>query len=260
MRVRFSDSEQWSSPVKPPRSQNYVKPHDARTRVRLGISRTVSGLPAALSASRAPRKTVPCFEPRVRIALGPRALLRIGPRGSLNGTPNCSPPPPLRLGDARPPCCGPGTGRKAAVEATSPLARFDPHGTRLALPIPCAASRPLLSGERGAVAPQAECPQLAAGCSHPAIGGWSRYADALRLDNERSHADANRAKLRTGFHCLPADLWKLGARSFPEQQLLAARAPVGSFLFEPAILSFPVLALRLHNARTRTAAEIPARP
>src|SRR5260370_24616319 len=33
MRVRFSDSEQWSSPVKPPRSQNYVKPHDARTRV-----------------------------------------------------------------------------------------------------------------------------------------------------------------------------------------------------------------------------------
>src|SRR6266446_6287178 len=32
MRVRFSDSEQWSSPVKPPRSQNYVKPHDARAR------------------------------------------------------------------------------------------------------------------------------------------------------------------------------------------------------------------------------------
>jgi len=32
MRVWFSDSEQWSSPVKPPRSQNYVKPHDARTR------------------------------------------------------------------------------------------------------------------------------------------------------------------------------------------------------------------------------------
>src|SRR5260370_19936045 len=32
MRVRFSDSEQWSSPVKPPRSQNYVKPNDARTR------------------------------------------------------------------------------------------------------------------------------------------------------------------------------------------------------------------------------------
>src|SRR6266446_1339070 len=34
-RVRFSDSEQWSSPVKPPRSQNYVKPHDARTRAQL---------------------------------------------------------------------------------------------------------------------------------------------------------------------------------------------------------------------------------
>src|SRR6266404_1593417 len=36
MRVRFSDSEQWSSPVEPPRSQNYVKPHDARTRVQTG--------------------------------------------------------------------------------------------------------------------------------------------------------------------------------------------------------------------------------
>jgi hypothetical protein len=36
MRVPFSDSEQWSSPVKPPRSQNYVKPHDARTRVHEG--------------------------------------------------------------------------------------------------------------------------------------------------------------------------------------------------------------------------------
>src|SRR5258706_13092640 len=34
MRVRFSDSEQWSSPVKPPRSQNYVKPHDARAPYR----------------------------------------------------------------------------------------------------------------------------------------------------------------------------------------------------------------------------------
>jgi hypothetical protein len=31
----LSDSEQWSSPVKPPRSQNYVKPHDARTRVHV---------------------------------------------------------------------------------------------------------------------------------------------------------------------------------------------------------------------------------
>ncbi len=44
MRVRFSGSEQWSSPVKPPRSQNYVKPHDARTRVhvakvRFGLAR-----------------------------------------------------------------------------------------------------------------------------------------------------------------------------------------------------------------------------
>ena len=38
MRVRFSDSEQWSSPVKPPRSQNYVKPHDARTRVHVAKS------------------------------------------------------------------------------------------------------------------------------------------------------------------------------------------------------------------------------
>src|SRR6266446_9408608 len=50
MCVRFSDSEQWSSPVKdseqwsspvkPPRSQNYVKPHDARTRVLVGPAPT----------------------------------------------------------------------------------------------------------------------------------------------------------------------------------------------------------------------------
>src|SRR5258707_14478598 len=38
MRVRFSDSEQWSAAVKPPRSQNYVKPHDARTRVHVANS------------------------------------------------------------------------------------------------------------------------------------------------------------------------------------------------------------------------------
>jgi len=41
MRVRFSDSEQWSSPVKPPRSQNYVKPHDGRARPSRG-SRSMS--------------------------------------------------------------------------------------------------------------------------------------------------------------------------------------------------------------------------
>src|SRR5260370_5231605 len=41
-RVRFSDSEQWSSPVKPPRSQNYVKPHNARTRVHVAISRLIT--------------------------------------------------------------------------------------------------------------------------------------------------------------------------------------------------------------------------
>src|SRR5258706_13162595 len=43
MRVRFSDSEQWSSPVKPPRSQNYVKPHDARTRVHLVVFGALHG-------------------------------------------------------------------------------------------------------------------------------------------------------------------------------------------------------------------------
>jgi hypothetical protein len=45
MRVRFSDSEQWSSPVKPPRSQNYVKPHNARTRVH--VAKKKLGLVAA---------------------------------------------------------------------------------------------------------------------------------------------------------------------------------------------------------------------
>jgi hypothetical protein len=44
MRVRFSDSEQWSSPVKPPRAQNYVKPNNARTRVHVQKARASSGL------------------------------------------------------------------------------------------------------------------------------------------------------------------------------------------------------------------------
>src|SRR5258707_12647418 len=56
MRVRFSDSEQWSSPVKPPRSQNYVKPHDARTRVQTGAQmvRVRSVLRTAIGVMDAP--------------------------------------------------------------------------------------------------------------------------------------------------------------------------------------------------------------
>src|SRR5260370_589344 len=50
MRVRFSDSEQWSSPVEPPRSQNYVKPHDARTRVH------VAKRPLFVSETQIPKK------------------------------------------------------------------------------------------------------------------------------------------------------------------------------------------------------------
>src|SRR6266508_1633288 len=66
-----------------------------------------------------------------------------------------------------------------------------------------------------------------------------------------SHSDANCAKPRTGFRSRPADPWKLGARSLPEQQPPPARAPGGHFLIESAILSFPLHPLRPHNARTR---------
>ena len=69
-----------------------------------------------------------------------------------------------------------------------------------------------------------------------------------------SHSDANCAKPRTGFRSRPADPWKLGARSLPEQQPPPARAPGGPFLIESAILSFPLHPLRPHNARTRVGA------
>src|SRR5206468_337750 len=70
-----------------------------------------------------------------------------------------------------------------------------------------------------------------------------------------SHSDANCAKPRTSFRCRPADPWKLGARSLPEQQPPPARAPGGPFLIESAILSFPLHPLRPHNARAHARAE-----
>jgi hypothetical protein len=45
---------------------------------------------------------------------------------------------------------------------------LDRAPTRLALPIPRAANGSLLSGQGGAIAPQAECLQLAAISAHPA--------------------------------------------------------------------------------------------
>src|SRR5205823_4443931 len=66
MCVRFSDSEQWSSPVKPPRSQNYVKPQDARTRVHVAKVRRINwradsaALPAREKPSSRRRSHTPC--------------------------------------------------------------------------------------------------------------------------------------------------------------------------------------------------------
>jgi hypothetical protein len=75
--------------------------------------------------------------------------------------------------------------------------------------------------------------------------------ESFEAGQAMSHSDANCAKPRTGFRSRPADPWKLGARSLPEQQPPPARAPGGPFLIESAILSFPLQPLRPHNARTR---------
>src|SRR5258707_15419112 len=54
MCVRFSDSEQWGSPVKPPRSQNYVKAHDVLT-----SPKPLSTLPQRFACA---RLSQPCLQ------------------------------------------------------------------------------------------------------------------------------------------------------------------------------------------------------
>jgi hypothetical protein len=88
--------------------------------------------------------------------------------------------------------------------------------------------------------------------SAPILQQWSeQVCRSFEAGQAMSHSDANCAKPRTGFRSRPADPWKLGARSLPEQQPPPARAPGGPFLIESAILSFPLQPLRPHNARTR---------
>src|SRR6266516_4250171 len=91
--------------------------------------------------------------------------------------------------------------------------------------------------------------------SAPILQQWSeQVCRSFEAGQAMSHSDANCAKPRTGFRSRPADPWKLGARSLPEQQPPPARAPGGPFLIESAILSFPLHPLRPHNARTRVGA------
>ena len=86
--------------------------------------------------------------------------------------------------------------------------------------------------------------------SAPILQQWSeQVCRSFEAGQAMSHSDANCAKPRTGFRSRPADPWKLGARSLPEQQPPPARAPGGPFLIESAILSFPLHPLRPHNAR-----------
>jgi ABC transporter substrate binding protein len=88
--------------------------------------------------------------------------------------------------------------------------------------------------------------------SAPILQQWSeQVCRSFEAGQAMSHSDANCAKPRTGFRSRPADPWKLGARSLPEQQPPPARAPGGPFLIESAIPSFPLQPLRPHNARTR---------
>src|SRR5512132_1812526 len=81
--------------------------------------------------------------------------------------------------------------------------------------------------------------------SAPILQQWSeQVCRSFEAGQAMSHSDANCAKPRTGFRSRPADPWKLGARSLPEQQPPPARAPGGPFLIESAILSFPLHPLR----------------
>ncbi len=79
-----------------------------------------------------------------------------------------SPAPPLRRRDPRLAVLRPGTRRQAAVHPAPALAGHDPALARCAGPGPGAAPRPLGSGNRPAIASQAERAELAAGCAHSA--------------------------------------------------------------------------------------------
>src|SRR5260370_7712383 len=78
MHIRFSDSEQWGSPAKPPRSQNYVKPHDARTRVHVG--KVVEGI-------------APCRKDRLSWAGPPSAYASEASKARGPGSPGRPQPP-----------------------------------------------------------------------------------------------------------------------------------------------------------------------
>jgi hypothetical protein len=79
-----------------------------------------------------------------------------------------APPPPLRLSNFGPTSCGLRPRRQPTMETTTALARLDPHATRFALAVARPTYRPLLSGQRHAIALQAERAQLAAISAHPA--------------------------------------------------------------------------------------------
>jgi hypothetical protein len=87
-----------------------------------------------------------------------------------------APPPPLRLSNFGPTSCGLRPRRQPTMETTTALARLDPHATRFALAVARPTYRPLLSGQRHAIALQAERAQLAAISAHPAamVGALSR--------------------------------------------------------------------------------------
>jgi hypothetical protein len=82
-----------------------------------------------------------------------------------------APPPPLRLSNFGPTSCGLRPRRQPTMETTTALARLDPHATRFALAVARPTYRPLLSGQRHAIAFQAERAQLAA--ITPILQQWS---------------------------------------------------------------------------------------
>ena len=79
-----------------------------------------------------------------------------------------APPPSLRLSNFGPTSCGLRPRRQPTMDTTTALARLDPHATRFGLAVARPTYRPLLSGQRHAIAFQAERAQLAAISAHPA--------------------------------------------------------------------------------------------
>ena len=155
-----------------------------------------------------------------------------------------APPPSLRLSNFGPTSCGLRPRRQPTMETTTALARLDPHATRFALAVARPTDRSLLSGQRHAIALQAERAQLAAISAHPAaMVGTGMPKLRGRTGNEAIVSPEHLFHLR-------GERSRGRAQTYRRERRDACRRTDRRRSALP-ILSFPLQPLRPHNARAR---------